>query len=272
MLILTFTNTDTIEIITGTAKTIDFHASYMDSTTAAPPVVSAPGRNFKNISTATTTAACVATPANGYVRNVKSMFIRNKDTTSCDITVQMDANGTKDELYKCTLNAGATLQYIDGQFKIQESSLTGVIFLGITSGDITTAADVNPVDVTSMVFTYLANATYIMDIYGIYQAAAATTGFGLQWNVSTAITNVMQTFYHQLANTGTISGGSSIADDASVGVSSGFPTGATNVPVRGSGLLIPANNTGTCQLRLRSETTAAGTLKAGTIVRVERIA
>jgi hypothetical protein len=271
MLPLTYTNTDSLELVTATAKTIDVTVNYTDCTTASPPVVSAPSRQLSAISTQTTTKI-LDTPANGYVRNVKSLYARNKDTTSCDITIQYDQNGTNVEIYKTTLNAGATLQYVNGKFSIKEGSSTGIILLAATSGDITTAADTNPVDVTNIVFTYVANAYYIMEIFGIYQAAANTTGFGLQWNVSTAVTTVTQTFYHQLANTGTLSGGSSIADDASVGVSSGFPTNATNVPIHGAGILIPGNNTGTCQLRLRSEVAAAATLKAGTIVRVERIA
>ena len=57
----------------------------------------------------------------------------------------------------------------------------------------------------------------------------------------------------------------------SVGVSSGLP-GTSTYPVTGFGLLITGANTGTAQLRFRSETTAAITAKAGLTLVVEKIA
>jgi len=85
------------------------------------------------------------------------------------------------------------------------------------------------------------------------------------------VTTISMAFYHQLANTGTLSGGHSIADDASVGVSSGLP-GTSTYPVVGEGLLITGANTGTAQLRFRSETTAVITAKAGMTLVVEKVA
>ena len=79
-------------------------------------------------------------------------------------------------------------------------------------------------------------------------------------------------FYSQLANTGSLTGGSSTGDDASLGVTSGKPTNATVVPVFGQGMLRTGANTGTAQLRYRSETTAVTTAKAGMTLVVERIA
>jgi hypothetical protein len=89
--------------------------------------------------------------------------------------------------------------------------------------------------------------------------------------LSSAVTSVGVIFYHQLANTGTLSGGHSIADDASVGVSSGLP-GTGNYPVVGQGLLVTTVNAGTAQLRFRSETTAVITARAGFTLVVERLA
>jgi hypothetical protein len=80
------------------------------------------------------------------------------------------------------------------------------------------------------------------------------------------------TFFHQLANTGTISGGSADSSDVSLGVSSGIPTNATSVPVSGHGILITNANTGTAQLRFRSETTAAISAMAGLTLVVEKVA
>jgi hypothetical protein len=85
------------------------------------------------------------------------------------------------------------------------------------------------------------------------------------------VTAINVLFFHQLANTGTLSGGHSIADDASVGVSSGMP-GTSTYPVTVHGLLVTGANTGTAQLRFRSETTAVTTCKAGFTLVAEKIA
>lgn len=106
---------------------------------------------------------------------------------------------------------------------------------------------------------------------GRVQPVAATTGCGFQFDLSSAVTAINVQFTHQLANTGTLSGGHSIADDASVGVSSGLP-GTGTYPVTGHGLLVTGANTGTAQLRFRSETTAVITALAGLTLVVEKIA
>lgn len=140
------------------------------------------------------------------------------------------------------------------------------------ANDVTTGANVTPIDVTGLVFTYVPNSVYRFTVQGAVSAAAATTGCGFQLNVSTAVTTVWMHFLHQLANTGTLSGGNSIADDASAGVSSGIPANAGIYPVTVWGLLRTGANGGTAQLRYRSETTAATTCKAGTTWVVEKIA
>lgn len=142
----------------------------------------------------------------------------------------------------------------------------------VLAGDVSTGANVTPVNVTGLVFSFEANATYVIELFGVMQSPAATTGYGLQFDVSVAVTTIAFRFDHQLANTGTLSGGSSIADDASVGVSSGVPSANVNVPLYGSGILRSGANAGTAQLRLRSETTAVATIKAGSVLRVHKVA
>ena len=107
---------------------------------------------------------------------------------------------------------------------------------------------------------------------GRVSPAAATTGYGFQFDLSNAAGVVVDLqFFHQLASTGTLSGGHSIADDASVGVSSGLP-GTGNYPVTGFGLIVTGANAGSAQLRFRSETTAVITARAGLVLVVEKIA
>jgi hypothetical protein len=145
------------------------------------------------------------------------------------------------------------------------------MLIATLAGDQATAADVNPVTLTNLVFTYAANSTYLIRIFALVSPTAATTGCGFQFDLSSAVTRIASLFYHQLANAGTLSGGHSIADDASVGVSSGMPA-TGSYPVVLDAILVTTSNTGTCQARFRSETTAVTTCKAGTVMIVEKIA
>lgn len=138
------------------------------------------------------------------------------------------------------------------------------------ASDQATGANTTPVSLTGLVFTYAANSTYRIWFMGRVSPTAATTGCGFQFDLSSAVTSINVSFFHQLASTGTLSGGHSIADDASVGVSSGMP-GTSTYPVRGEGILITTSNTGTAQLRFRSEIAAVTTAKAGMTLVVEKI-
>lgn len=135
-----------------------------------------------------------------------------------------------------------------------------------------TAANTTPVILTGMSFSYAINSIYIIRVLGSISSAAATTGAGFQLDVSSAVTQIAMNFFHQLANTGTITGGSSIADNASAGVSSGLPVLNTAVPVSVQGILRTGANTGTAQLMYRSETTAVTTALAGLTMIVEKVA
>ena len=142
----------------------------------------------------------------------------------------------------------------------------------VLGSDIATGANTTPVNLTGMSFSFAANSKYVIDMYMIQQSAAATTGFGYQIDTSVAVTSVMLTHVNQLANTGTLTGSSSIGDAAATGVSSGLPGAATNVPVMGSGLLVTGANAGTAQFQVRSETTAVTTCKSGSIIRIHKVA
>lgn len=147
-----------------------------------------------------------------------------------------------------------------------------VIHSSKSAGVTTTGANTTPVSVSGAVFTYAASAVYRIWVMGRLNSTAATTGAGIHFDLSSAVTAIDVQSFHQLASAGTLTGGHSIADDASVGVSSGVPAGPLDVPITAMGLLVTGANTGTCQLRLRSETTAVTELLAGTVMVVERVA
>ncbi len=146
-----------------------------------------------------------------------------------------------------------------------------VIHSSKSTGVTTTGANVTPVSVSGAVFSYVASAVYKIWVMGRLNSTAATTGAGIQFDLSSAVTAIDVQMTHPLA-LGTVTGSYSIADDTSAGVSSGVPAGPLDVPITAYGLLVTGANTGTCQLRLRSETTAVTELLAGTVMVVERVA
>lgn len=121
MLLLT-SITDKVQVVTGSAGTVDVHASWMDNVSGAVQ----PGRTNTNITTAATTDV-VASPATGVQRNVKTLHIRNRGTANNAITVQHTDGVIVSQLIKATLIPEQTLQYIDeiGFIPLQGSTSTG---------------------------------------------------------------------------------------------------------------------------------------------------
>lgn len=139
------------------------------------------------------------------------------------------------------------------------------------ASDAATGANTTPISLSGLVFNYAINSKYRIWAMGKISPAAGTTGCGFQFDLSNATgCNISVLFFHQLANTGTLSGGHSIADDVSVGVSSGLP-GTSNYPVMVDGLLITGANSGTAQMRFRSEVNAVITCRAGFTLVVDKI-
>jgi len=139
------------------------------------------------------------------------------------------------------------------------------------AGDITNATT-TPAILTGMSFAYLANSFYIFDMYMMCTSAAVGTGYGFCVDVNTAVTYVGLQFVHQLANTGTLSGGNSKADNTATGVSSGVPAITVTNFVMGRGILVTGANTGTAQFMFRPEVAASATCKAGSVITVMKIA
>jgi hypothetical protein len=91
MIFLTAT-TDTLEVVTAAAGSVDVTASYNDiNTTTYAPV---PGRADSSISAAATSVV-VAAPAASTARQIKFVSISNKAAVAQAITVQINANGTR---------------------------------------------------------------------------------------------------------------------------------------------------------------------------------
>lgn len=142
----------------------------------------------------------------------------------------------------------------------------------VLAGNVATGANTTPVNLTGMSFAYQAASIYVIEVYGVVQAAAATTGHGFGVNCTTAPVIVALSGHCELANTGTITGWQSVANNAIAGVTSGIPSASTNTPSRGGGVLrTHATTPGTCQFIFRSETTAVTTCMAGTVITVMKV-
>ena len=182
MLILTNSGTDKLQLITSAAGSVDVHCSYVDLTTAG--VWSAAGKQNTNITTATTTDI-LATPGSSVVRNAKTINIRNAHaSTSNDVTVVYDANGTDYTLHKVTLRAGEALEYLDGVGWYLLATATTPVLIKVISAD-ETGQNVNtaqPWFPTAGGVTVAADTTYRMT--GSFHSTRAagstshTTGFG----------------------------------------------------------------------------------------------
>jgi hypothetical protein len=108
-LIILASTADRLQVVTSAATAIDAHVSYLDN--ASGTVTS--GRVNTAITTAATTSIAGAAGA-GAQRNVKSLFVRNKDASNPNTVTVVQTDGTTTvQLYSAVLAAGQTLQYAD---------------------------------------------------------------------------------------------------------------------------------------------------------------
>jgi hypothetical protein len=151
------------------------------------------------------------------------------------------------------------------------ASGVGGISIFAMAGDVTMANALT--NLTGLVFSYVAAAVYVVDLYLRVTSSAAGTGIGLAFDVSTAVDYVGVQFRHQLAVAGTVSGGDSIADAAARGISSGVVAANAQFVARGRGVVdADATHGGTCQVQGQSETASNVTFKAGSYMVVQRVA
>jgi hypothetical protein len=169
VIILTNAGTDKMQIVTSAAVTVDVHASWVDLASGSVT----PGRTNTAITTAATTDV-VATPAASTQRNVKTLNVRNKHaSSSVDVTVVFDQNGTDFELHKATLAAGEVLEYIEGigWFKVSVAT-PNLQMLGLTadqSNATTTATEVTGLTLAT------GTGTFMFEYRILCQTSATTT-------------------------------------------------------------------------------------------------
>jgi hypothetical protein len=116
-------------------------------------------------------------------------------------------------------------------------------------------------NVTGLSFAASANTTYVVELIGAFQAAAATTGIALALDVP-AGASVAGMMIHPTSATA-LGGTEQIADAATTGVTGAVRAANTNVPIMWRGIVAVGATAGTVQLLFRSEIAASAvTIKA----------
>jgi hypothetical protein len=234
MLILADTN-DKLQIVTSANVTVDVHASFIDSSTADPPVVkgSTSGKQNTAITTAATTDI-VAAPAASTIRNVKTVNVRNKHaSSSVDVTVVYDDNSTDFELHKATLRAGECLQYIEGIGWFLVAALTSPQLRTVKLGSDATSTSATLAEATGLSLT-TGIGTFTFEYYLLCQTSVSTSGFSFAVNHTGTVTA-------WVFNTRWVTNISTASDDvadqdhvaAAAGVVSAFSSRAKSTTARG---------------------------------------
>lgn len=268
-MLLLLATTDTIEIITSAAATVDVVSSVQDKTTSSGVIASASVR--KAITTATTTAACVTAPASGVERNVVEMSIRNKHASlATDVTVHLNANSTLYQIIKVTLNAGETLEYIEGVGWFTIANTAALDRRLVAVSDVTFATAATWGDITGLTCPLLSgkNYNFIANLYHINNATTTGSQFGV--NIGAAPTSL------QIATIDTVTA-SATASVHSAGATATRDT-AASVQTTGSAAItmailsgwIKPSADGIFAVRATSEVTVANGLivKAGSWCRI----
>lgn len=102
--------TDKIQLITGSAGSVDVLASWVDNTSGTID-----GDSTVSAITTATTTDIVAAPASTVIRNAKTINVRNKHASNSNtVTVQWTDGTTTVELFKVVLAAGEVVTYVEG--------------------------------------------------------------------------------------------------------------------------------------------------------------
>jgi hypothetical protein len=271
-------NTDKLQLVTGSAATVDVVASYMDASNAVPPVVQgdSSGSTPTAITTATTTDI-VPAPAASEIRRIKALHIRNKHaTTATDVTVVLDRSGTDYELHKVALAPGEALEYIEGVgfFELAGIAETGFQYVRKSAQQSFSATTF--ADVTGMGFAIVAAGVYEVEYDIIFRSATVTVGVGVGLNGPASPVSVNGTVIIEgqrgVQTAGAEFSAGFTAYDSATPLSTAVEATGTDYVARLSALIENGANAGTLALRWRSETATATTVEAGSFGTIKRLA
>jgi hypothetical protein len=204
--------------------------------------------------------------------------LSNVDNTSDANKPVSTAQQTALDAKQATLVSATNIKTINGSSILGSGDLvigggsdpfTAKLILG---SDVVTGANTTPVNLTGMTFNYEANATYVINIYASVTAAAATTGAGFGINCSTAPSIVSLNGLTTTGGTGAAAGWHTISNNAITATTAAIAAASpTNTPINGMGFVKMGGTAGTAQFIFRSETTAAATCRAGSVITVMKV-
>lgn len=184
MILLTSTS-DIIRVVTGSAASVQVHASYVDNAAG----VITPGRTNTAAITSATTTTIVPAPAASTQRNVKALVLSNLSSTPTTVSVQHFDGTTSSELFSCTLLQNENLSMTDsGEFHHHDAQGADYAFtvppeanLGVTG----TIAETIPRELCAEVNTTVgASGTLFMQ--AIYLTAGQLVSNITLWSATTA--------------------------------------------------------------------------------------
>ncbi len=166
------TSTDLLRVITGSAADLDCVVSFIEFTTAGPPVPDAPDTQFTNITTATTTTILGAPSTGSDRRRIKGVSIVNthaSQSTTVRVIIERTGPVNWDIFNTITLQPGESLTFTEGFGWIYNKSSVSV---PVGSTNLLTGGD----QTISTTDVYLNNSVLKLDGLGV-----PTIGRGYHW-------------------------------------------------------------------------------------------
>jgi hypothetical protein len=191
--------------------------------------------------------------------------LAHKRGTRAQIDAAATANGLKTgEVYLVTdearLTVGTAVNAHQPLAKQSELAASDPWSWQKLSADVSNST-VTLANVTGLSFTGAANTTYLVEVLGTFQSAAATTGIALALDIPSGSVSGQNI---QPASATTVTGTEQIADAATTGATTGVRAAVTNVPILATYIVAIGATAGTVQLQFRSEVAASAvTMKAG---------
>lgn len=266
-MLLLLATTDKISLITSAAGTLDVVASIQDKTTSSGTIASASQRTA--ITTATTTDV-VSAPSSGIERNIVELSVRNKHaSTATDATVQLNANGTLYEIVKVTLNAGDTLEYIEGVGWFVVTNAAALDKKLFVASDVINATT-SFADITGLTCPLLSGKNYCFIAHLIHINDASTTGSQFGYNIGAAPTTSLLATIDTVTPSVTASAHSAGVVSARDTAATAQTTGSTSQRLAVLSGYIKPSADGTFAMRGKSEVAVAAglTVKAGSWCRI----
>lgn len=279
MLLLTSTS-DKIQAISSSTAPLEVHATFVDNDAGSIT----PGRLNTEITTATTTDI-VASPGSSIQRNLQSLVIRNAHaSTSNDVTIRHTDGTTAVDIFKATLAAGESIQFLDG-VGFQVLTIAGAVKTSQNQGTNTIGSALSAAVLGSDVTNNNATANTIADVTGLsfavtsgkkyyfkfiiqYTAAATTTGS--RWAINgPGGTMRYKSEYSLTTTSNTVNEGVTAHDTPAASSASSAATAGNTAIIQG---FYEASASGNVIARFASEISSSAIVaKAGSVVYYQEV-